>query len=427
MRYSVISLGCHKNLVDSEYLCEQIITGGGILEQDPDNADIVVVNTCSFLTSAVEESIDSLLEFISRGKQVICAGCMISRYGRDLLDELPEVALFIGPGRYAELIDAITSGQLYLSPKFDSVVSRSFCTTGASAFVKVSEGCSNHCNYCLIPSIRGELTSKPIQTVIEECRVLADGGVREIILVAQDLGSYGADTADAESLPRLLEQVALIEGISWIRLMYVHPASLTEDLVKAMRDIDKICPYIDLPIQHCSETVLKAMGRRGGSRAVKRAIDLLNSTLEDIWIRTTVMVGHPGEDETAFAEIETLISQGHFAHLGVFCFSPEQGTRSYSMKNRPNKTRAQSRRNRIMALQQDISKKRLHKLIGEEVQVLVEGIHPETDFLFIGRTAFQAPDVDGVTIITEGTVERGRLHQANITDANDYDLIGTVL
>ncbi|MDT8272568.1 MAG: 30S ribosomal protein S12 methylthiotransferase RimO [Desulfomonilia bacterium] len=427
MRYSVISLGCHKNLVDSEYLCEQIITGGGILEQDPDNADIVVVNTCSFLTSAVEESIDSLLEFISRGKQVICAGCMISRYGRDLLDELPEVALFIGPGRYAELIDAITSGQLYLSPKFDSVVSRSFCTTGASAFVKVSEGCSNHCNYCLIPSIRGELTSKPIEAVSEECRVLADGGVREIILVAQDLGSYGADTADPESLPRLLEKVALIEGISWIRLMYVHPASLTEDLVKAMRDIDKICPYIDLPIQHCSETVLKAMGRRGGSHAVRRAIDLLNSTLEDIWIRTTVMVGHPGEDETAFAELETVISQGHFAHLGVFCFSPEQGTRSYSMKNRPNKTRAQSRRNRIMALQQDISKKRLHKLIGEEVQVLVEGIHPETDFLFIGRTGFQAPDVDGVTIITEGTVERGRLHQVNITDANDYDLIGTVL
>ncbi|MGC9323194.1 MAG: 30S ribosomal protein S12 methylthiotransferase RimO [Desulfomonilia bacterium] len=427
MRFSIVSLGCHKNLVDSEYICEQIISGGGILVQDPDHADIVVVNTCSFLTSAVEESIEVLLGFISREKSVVCAGCMVSRYGRELLDELPEVKLFAGPGSYAELMEALTRGNSYLPPRFGGVVSRSLCTTGTSAYVKISEGCSNHCNYCLIPAIRGELVSKAGAAVVEECRALADRGVREINLVAQDLGSYGAETGKKHSLPTLLEELVRIEGIDWVRLMYVHPASLTERLVKTMRDQEKICPYIDLPVQHCSDQVLKAMGRRGGSRAVWSAIDLLRSTLPDIWIRTTLMVGHPHEDEAAFTELEDFISLGHIAHLGVFTYSPEEGTKSFSMKNRPGQDVAEVRRNRIMELQQGISKKRLHNLVGEKVQVLVEGIHPETDLLFVGRTAFQAPDVDGATIITEGIVNRGAIHCLEITDANEYDLIGKIL
>jgi ribosomal protein S12 methylthiotransferase len=425
-RIALVSLGCPKNLVDSEYICEQLREAGYEIVPDTARADTVVVNTCSFLTSAVEESVQTMLELMEEGKQVICAGCMVSRYGSALLDELPEVRLFAAPGTYANLATALGEGSSFLSACFDGVVSRRQATTGGFAYVKVSEGCSNHCAYCLIPSIRGELVSKPVKDVVSECRDLARSGVKEVVLVAQDLGSYGADLGRGASLPKLLEKIARVEGIEWIRLMYMHPATFTEAVVKAMNEIPVVVPYIDLPIQHVSGKVLAAMGRKGGADAVRRAFELLKTRAPEVWVRSTVMVGHPGEDRQAFAELEEFISQGNVDHLGVFAYSPEEGTRSASLRDAvPRKTK-QGRVDRIMSLQQEVSRRRLQSLVGRTLRVLVEGYHPETELLLKGRSEFQAPEVDGHVIINEGQASFGSFSEVEITEAMEYDLVGRI-
>lgn len=426
-RIALVSLGCPKNLVDSEFICEQFIEAGYALVHDPAEADLVVVNTCSFLSSAVEESITTLLETCRKGTDVICAGCLVSRYRTELLEELPEVGLFAGPGTYENIVKAYESHERYLEPVFCSVVKRSFFTGTASAYVKVSEGCSNHCSYCLIPSIRGELVSKPMDTLVRECRALSENGAREIILVAQDLGGYGADLGLKDALARLVEKISAIGGIDWIRIMYVHPASLTEALVDQIDENPKLCPYIDLPVQHVSEKVLTAMGRKGGERAVRNAFALIERASREIWVRTSLMVGHPGEDDQAFAELESFVSQGHVHHLGVFAFSPEEGTRSAAMQGIPDRRTAQRRKRMIMTLQQRISKKRLHKLRGNRIQVLIEGHHPETELLLKGRASFQAPQIDGMVIVNEGGADAGVITEVEITGSWEYDLVGRIV
>ncbi len=425
-RVALVSLGCPKNLVDSEYICQRLLAAGYSLESDPGKADTIVVNTCAFLTESVEESIQTLLGYLEEGKEVVCAGCLVSRYGEELLEELPEVRLFAGPGTYDRLVRALESDAHYLAPEFSGVVRRSYATTGSSAYVKVSEGCSNCCSYCLIPSLRGELVSKPPRDIVGECRDLAASGVREIILVAQDLGGYGRDQVGYPPLSSLLKDISRIEDIRWIRLMYMHPASLDEPLVAAMRDEPKVVPYLDLPIQHVSETVLKAMGRKGGSDAVHRALRLMNEIYPDIWIRSTVMVGHPGEDERAFGELEEFIRQGHIDHLGVFAYSAEEGTRSASLGDEIAQEVKNARRDRIMEIQQDVSRRRLASLVGEKIPVLVEGYHPETELLLAGRASFQAPEVDGMVIITEGAPSFGTFSEVEITDTMEYDLVGRI-
>lgn len=426
-RIALVSLGCPKNLVDSELICERFMDAGYTLVQDPEDADLVVVNTCSFLTSAVEESVTALLEMCQAGRDVICAGCLVSRYRTELLEELPEIRLFAGPGSYENIVHAYEAGERYLEPVFRSVVKRSFFTGTASACVKVSEGCSNHCSYCLIPSIRGELVSKPMQDVVEECRVLAGNGAKEIILVAQDLGGYGADLGMKDALARLVERISAIPEVEWIRIMYVHPASLTRALVEQIDHNPKLCPYIDLPVQHVSGSVLAAMGRKGGAAAVREAFDLIGRASREIWVRTTLMVGHPGEDDEAFAELETFIARGPVHHLGVFVYSPEEGTGSALMEGRPDTRTARHRLRRIMALQQRLSKKRLHKLRGNRIQVLIEGHHPDTELLLKGRAAFQAPQVDGMVIVNEGGADAGNIVEVEVTDSWEYDLVGRIV
>jgi ribosomal protein S12 methylthiotransferase len=426
-RIALVSLGCPKNLVDSEFILEQLERAGYTIVPDHAHADTVVVNTCAFLTEAVEESIETMLEFASNGKEVVCTGCLVSRYGEELLRELPEVTLFAAPGTYDGLASALRSGTRYLPACFSGVVRRSCRTTGPYAYVKVSEGCSNHCSYCLIPRIRGELVSKPCREIIDECRNLALQGVREIILVAQDLGSYGLDRANGIRLEHLVEKISLIDEVSWIRLMYMHPATTTGSVVKAMADNPKVVPYIDLPIQHVSSRVLTAMGRKGGSDAVRKAFDLLRSQAGDIWIRSTLMVGHPGEDERAFEELEDFVRNGYIDHLGVFAYSPEEGTLSSSLDDPlPGKVK-EARRQRIMEIQQDISRKRLRSLLGKRIPVLVEGPHPETDLLLVGRSGFQAPEVDGTVIINDGFAPFGSFSEVEITGTMEYDLVGRIV
>ncbi|MBN1635470.1 MAG: 30S ribosomal protein S12 methylthiotransferase RimO [Deltaproteobacteria bacterium] len=424
--FSIVSLGCHKNLVDSEYICERLIQAGYRQVSDESQAATIVVNTCAFLRCAVEESIQTMLECIEEGKEVICAGCLVSRYRDELLAELPEIRLFAGPGTYANIPVALEKNQSYLAPVFDAVVSRSFCSTGSVAYLKISEGCSNRCNYCLIPALRGELISKPMNAILDESRGLVERGAREIILVGQDLGSYGRDIGLSYGLETIIEQISTIEGITWIRVMYVHPASLSPELIELISSNPKVCPYIDLPIQHVSEKVLRAMGRRGGAAAIRKAFELLDPH-EDIWVRSTVMVGHPGEDQEDFEELKAFISEGHIEHLGVFGFSPEPGTPSYAMRKQVDNQTIELRRNSIMSIQQAISCKKLGSLIGKTIQVLVEDYHPETELLLKARASFQAPDVDGMVIINQGNATFGNFYPVEIRETLEYDLIGRII
>lgn len=425
--FSMVSLGCPKNLVDSEFICERLQAEGYTLTRDSSMAEVVVVNTCSFLESAAEESINTMLDLLQDGRKVICTGCLVSRYREDLIKELPEIALFAAPGSYDRIGEAYRAGEKYLGPVFGSVTGRTFFSGRSSAYLKVSEGCSNRCNYCLIPSIRGRLVSKPCRDAIAECAELARSGAREIILVAQDLGSYGKDLPGGEDLADLIKGISEIREVEWIRLMYVHPASLTEGLVKIMKNDPKVCPYIDLPIQHVSDKVLKGMGRRGGSKAVRRAFEILETIAPEIWIRSTIMVGHPGEDDSAFREMEHFVQHGHIDHLGVFSYSAEPGTKSSRMSDLPRRHTALKRKNRIMSIQRKISKNKLHNLIGKRVKVLIEGLHPESDYLLTGRASFQAPEVDGTVVITEGGADAGSICEVEIHDAMEYDLVGKIL
>lgn len=422
--FSIISLGCPKNLVDSEYICEKLSGAGFSMMNDTGESDVVIVNTCAFLESSVKESIEVMLEWIDRGKEVVCTGCIVSRYGKELGSEFPEIKVFAGPGTYDKLPGMIRKGNACAEPLFGTVTSRTFTSTRGYAYVKVSEGCSNHCNYCLIPSLRGELVSKPDALIIEECQNLINKGVGELILIGQDLGGYGKDKGIKNALPGLVKKISALNRNVWVRLMYIHPASLTKRLLETMMENSNVCRYVDIPIQHISEMVLEKMGRKGGRKAVEHSLAMLSDA--GIWIRTTLMVGHPGEDEKAFSELAGLVESGIFGSMGAFAYSPEPGTKSASMPQIDSKEKA-GRLKKIMMLQKQVSKKRLKALSGRKEKVLVEGVHPETGLLLKGRTQFQAPDVDGMTIINEGSAPFGDFAEVELIRSTDYDLIGRIV
>jgi ribosomal protein S12 methylthiotransferase len=423
--FSIISLGCPKNLVDSEYICERLLGAGFTMMNDAREAEIVIVNTCAFLGSSVRESIETMLEWIDQGKEVVCTGCIVSRYGKELRNELPEIKVFAGPGTYDKLPRMIQKGDACCSMTvFGSVAGRTFTSTRGHAYVKISEGCSNHCNYCLIPTLRGELVSRPDKLIIEECGTLINKGARELILIGQDLGGYGKDNGIKDGLPGLVEKISALDRDVWVRLMYVHPASLTKRLVRVVMENPNVCRYMDIPIQHISDKVLKFMGRKGGRKAVESSLSMLKEA--GIWIRTTLMVGHPGEDEKAFLELAALVDSGLFGSMGAFNYSPEPGTISASRPQIGAVEKA-GRLRKIMGLQKKVSRKRLKGLVGNTGKVLIEGYHPETGLLLKGRTEFQAPDIDGITIINEGSAPFGAFAGVEFIRSTDYDLIGRIV
>jgi ribosomal protein S12 methylthiotransferase len=422
--FSIISLGCPKNLVDSEYICEKLSGAGFTMVNETGESDVVIVNTCAFLQSSVRESIDTMLEWLDRGKEVVCTGCIVSRYGKDLKKEFPEIKVFAGPGTYDKLPRMIMEGDACAKPLFGSVTARTFTSTRGYAYVKISEGCSNHCSYCLIPSLRGELVSKPEALVIEECGNLIKKGARELILIGQDLGGYGKERGVKDALPGLVKKLSALDRDVWIRLMYIHPASLTRRLVETMMENPNVCRYVDIPVQHISDSVLEKMGRKGGKNAVERSLAMLDDA--GIWIRSTLMVGHPGEDEKAFSELAGLVDSGIFGSMGAFVYSPEAGTESAAM-TQIEETVKKGRLKKIMSMQKKVSRKRLKTLIGRTEKVLVEGFHPETGLLLKGRTQFQAPDVDGMTMINEGSAPFGDFAKVELIRSTDYDLIGRIV
>ncbi len=434
---SLISLGCSKNLVDSEIMIPQLEQMGYSITQDLSNAQIIVVNTCGFLESAVQEAVDTILEVArhrekNRCTQLIVTGCMVQRYGRKLKALLPEVDLFLGTSHYDQLsriLEERSRGEgesLYIRrPDFlaTSRLERKRCTPSYSAYLKVADGCSHRCTYCMIPRLRGPYRSRTLEDIQREAARLAAEGVKEINLIAQDITALGMDRGERDSLPRLLKSLEDVEGLRWVRLLYAYPDHVSHSLLETMAQSDKIVPYLDIPFQHASSHVLKAMGREKHKKTPVDLVAHIRSHMPQIALRTSLMVGFPGETSGDFQQLLDLVEAARFDHVGTFAFSPERGTRAARMDGQIPETIKEERLDMLMRHQRDISRKRLNERFGDRLQVMVEGYHPETDYLLIGRASIQAPEVDGAVIITRGQAEIGEIRAARVTGAHDYDLV----
>lgn len=430
-----VSLGCSKNLVDSEVMLGILKESGLEIISKESEADVIVVNTCGFIGDAKEESIDAILALaknkeVGRCRRLIVTGCLSQRYKDEISVEFPEVDCFIGTGEYHRIGEAVKEdfGERVLVglPTYihDYDTPRLLTTPGLYAYVKVAEGCSNHCTYCSIPSIRGEFRSRAAGSVIKEAAELAAQGIKEVNLIAQDTTSYGADRDG--SLSELLRGLVGVKGLEWIRLLYLYPGRVTDELISIMKNEEKVLSYIDLPLQHISPRVLAAMNRRYTRSEAVSLIDKLRSRLGDVTLRTSIIVGFPGETEKEFEELMSFIEEVRFERLGVFMYSREEGTPAYGFKNQvPNKVKSERMR-ALMEAQREISLENNERLIGRSVNTLIEGGAAEDGYALKGRASTQAPDVDGCVYIKDGAAVPGEIRDVVITDAEDYDLIGEI-
>lgn len=431
----LVSLGCPKNLVDSEYLLGSLAQAGYEVASKPEDAGLIVVNTCGFIQAAAQEAVDTILEMSEYkgripGQRLVVMGCLTERYGRDLAQSLPEVDLFWGSDRLDRLPEAIEKNESRFGgrPGFAPHVPgpRLRSAPFYQAYLKIAEGCSHACAYCLIPKLRGPMQSRPVDTLVEEAVMLAETGVKELILVAQDTTRYGRDLGPEANLARLLEKLNGIEELAWIRIMYAYPGGLTRELTRAMADLPRVLPYLDLPLQHASPKILKAMGR-GGGRNLFDLIDRLRSTIDGLTLRSTIMLGFPGETEADFEILMDFVEKVRFDHLGLFKFSPEDGTRAVELPDQVPQFIKEKRRRKLAALQRRIAREKNKALIGTVQPVLVDGKSSETDLLLAGRTKGQAPDIDGLVYISSGTASAGQIRNVSITHAHDYDLVGELV
>jgi len=434
-----INLGCVKNLVDSEYILGRIKEHGYDIVNDPFSADIAIVNTCAFIKPAVEESIDTILE-LARLKDkgnltsLFVVGCFVQRYGRKLLREIPEVDGWAGTGQIYR-IDEILNDKGADTPIFfidrprflaDHTASRVQTTPFYSAYLKIAEGCSHHCSYCIIPSLRGSFRSRTINSLFIETKNMVERGVKEINLVAQDTTSYGHDLDPPCRFEDLLIKLLTISGLYWLRILYAHPYHLTEGILELIDSEEILCPYLDVPIQHVNQDILRAMGRPLQAESIPQFVEKIRKRSRKITLRTTVMIGFPGETEEQFKELCTFLQEAQFERLGVFTFSPEKGTRAARLKNSIPQSVIEDRVRELIEIQADISRKSNKELVGTTVPVIVEGFSSETDLLLTGRTARMAPDIDGQVLINEGTATIGEIVPVHITEAHTYDLVGGI-
>jgi len=433
----VISLGCAKNLVDSEHILGRLAEKKYPLVGRLAAATIAVFNTCGFIQSAVEEAIRTILEVSEKKRKgqlrkLFVVGCFVQRYGYKLRKEMPEVDGWAGPGeihRITELVQE-SSGKgtpfLINRPTFlpDHRTPRVQATPAFSAYLKIAEGCSHRCSFCMIPQLRGPFRSRRLESLIEEAVQMAERGVQEVNLIAQDTTMYGQDLGRGYQLEDLLEKLIQIRGIPWIRILYSHPERITDRLLELMETPSSLCPYLDIPIQHVDPEILRAMGRGMERAKVGQLIEKIRSRNDRISLRTTVMVGFPGETESAFKRLLGFVKTAEFDHLGAFVFSPERGTAAGLMKNAVEHGAAERRRDRIMHLQAKISRRKNEGRIGQVYPVLVETAGGDKKSLVAGRTVFMAPEVDGQVFIRRGGIAAGRIVPVKITGAETYDLVG---
>lgn len=452
-----VSLGCDKNLVDSEKMLGLLNEAGYRVAQEESEADAIVVNTCCFIHDAKEESVETILEMAEwkkkgRLKALIVTGCMAQRYQDEIQQEIPEVDAVIGTAGYTEIVpildeilaeaEASQKEAAVEEPKEKSFVNccpsidllpasladkRVVTTGGYTAYLKIAEGCNKRCTYCIIPYIRGHYRSFPMEDLLEEARKLAEGGVKELILIAQETTVYGMDCYGRKALPELLTKLCEIEGIEWIRILYCYPEEITDELIAVMKKEKKICHYLDIPIQHSEDTILKRMGRRTNRAELVSLVEKLRKEIPDIVLRTTLITGFPGETEEEFKNMVDFVDSMEFDRLGVFPYSAEEGTKAAEMDGQITEEVKESRRDEIMALQQEISADKAASRIDDEMSVLIEGYLYEDD-IYIGRTYMDAPKVDGnVFVRAEEELISGDIVPVRITGANEYDLMGDVI
>lgn len=452
-----VSLGCDKNLVDSEKMLGLLNEAGYRVAQEESEADAIVVNTCCFIHDAKEESVETILEMAEwkkkgRLKALIVTGCMAQRYQDEIQQEIPEVDAVIGTTGYTEIVpildeilaeaEASQKEAAVEEPKEKSFVNccpsidllpasladkRVVTTGGYTAYLKIAEGCNKRCTYCIIPYIRGHYRSFPMEDLLEEARKLAEGGVKELILIAQETTVYGMDCYGRKALPELLTKLCEIEGIEWIRILYCYPEEITDELIAVMKKEKKICHYLDIPIQHSEDTILKRMGRRTNRAELVSLVEKLRKEIPDIVLRTTLITGFPGETEGEFKNMVDFVDSMEFDRLGVFPYSAEEGTKAAEMDGQITEEVKESRRDEIMALQQEISADKAASRIDDEMSVLIEGYLYEDD-IYIGRTYMDAPKVDGnVFVRAEEELISGDIVPVRITGANEYDLMGDVI
>ena len=423
-KIAFVSLGCPKNLVDTEYMLGALSSEGYEFTEDESIADVIIVNTCCFINDAKQESIDTIIDVgqwktDGKCKRLIVTGCLAQRYKDEIIKELPEVDAVVSVGD-AEGVDC--DKPYCIESKYNRAVS----TPSYVAYLKVSDGCDNHCTYCVIPSIRGKLQSKPIEPCVKDSQVLVQNGVFELVLLAQDLTNYGKDLYGTPKLVELLKELGKIEGLKWIRLLYCYPESITDELIDEIASNEKICKYIDIPIQHCNNEILKRMGRRGNKETIVSVVNKLRGKIPDITIRTTLITGFPGETDEQYLEMENFIQEMKFDRLGVFAYSQEEETPAANMPDQVDEDVKQRRQEMLMLAQSDIVEEKSMEKVGSIIEVLVEGYDAVTKQHF-GRSQADTMDIDSkVFFESKKRLDEGNFVNVKIEGFFDYDLIGTL-
>ena len=422
-KFAIISLGCSKNLVDSEVFAYITETAGYTLTEETIEAEVIIVNTCGFILDAKEESISTILEAADLKKsgkciKLIVTGCLVKRYYDDIKNSFPEIDTVI------QLKDFNAFKKIF---EISSAENRKLLTLPHFGYLRVSDGCNNHCSYCAIPAIRGHLKSVPIENLVSSTEALVANGVREIILTAQDTAQYGVDIYGEQKLPELLQKLHAIKNLEWIRILYLHPAHISSELIDSMAELPKICKYFEIPIQHISNEILGSMNRKVTKERIMQIISEIRSKMPDAVVRTTLITGYPGETEERYIELKDFVKELKFERLGAFAYSKEEDTPAYDLELQVSEEIAEQRKDELMQIQQNISEEFLAGLVGKKIQVIIDTISKEEEFVFEGRSYFDSPEIDGMVLITEGKANIGEIVNVEIIDAWEYDLIGKIV
>lgn len=439
MKVGFVSLGCSKNLIDTEMMIGVFKNNGFTIVNNPQTADIIVINTCGFIEPAKEEAINTILEMAEykktgKCKILVATGCLVERYKEELEKALPEVDIFLKYSDYAEekgksaevfakVLKKIAENIEVEKSELD-FMDRVITTGNNYAYLRIAEGCSNRCTYCAIPYIRGAFVSRKIEDILEEAEMLVKSGRKELILIAQDTSKYGVDIYGKPQLAKLLTELCKIKDLKWIRFLYTYPEDITDELIEVVKKEDKICKYFDMPIQHISDRVLKRMNRKCTGESIRKVIEKLRKEIPNVIIRTTVMVGFPGETNEDFEELYDFIKETKFDKLGAFSYSKEDGTPASRLKEQIHPMTKKSRYNKIMQLQKEISKQNEQKLLGRELEILIEDMSFDKKY-YVGRSYMDVPEIDGVAYIKNNTDQNliGQYIKAKVVEVKDYDVI----
>ena len=467
-----VSLGCPKNLVDSEVMMGMLAQAGAQLTPAADDADVIVVNTCSFIGTAQQESVDTILEMVrhkteGKAKRLVVAGCMVERFRDEIRKSIPEVDAVVGTGELAKILSATGVADEPSAPSpfniltsraegdhrrahgrfardswdgavadlpnylYDETTPRVLATPGYTAYIKVAEGCDHPCTFCIIPQLRGQFRSRRFESVIAEAERLVQTGVREVTLIGQDTTCYGEDLGLKDGLALLLEKLAGIEGLRWIRFLYAYPNKITGQLLETISRHDNICSYVDVPLQHASATVLKRMKRGGGADLFLRSIEKMRRAIPGLTLRTSFIVGFPGENDKEFEELCDFVREAQFDWMGTFGYSDQEGARAFDLGKKLSAREIESRRKHLMSIQKKTSRAKKKSLIGQEFDLLLMGSSDETDLLLEGRTAMHAPEIDGKVFVNDypdgEAPKEGEFYRCRITEAHDYDLVASIV